>query len=156
SSNGGSAIYNFDGAVTVSDSVISGNGSRERQTAGGILNQASDRDATVRLVNSTIAYNTTTSTDRTGSQIYTGRRFAGTTLQATVRFRNTIVVGGGERPNFLADGGGTFISEGHNLSNDDSGGLDPALGDLPSTEPLLGPLQDNGGPTWTHALLPGS
>jgi len=21
---------------------------------------------------------------------------------------------------------------------------------------LLGPLQDNGGPTWTHALLPGS
>jgi hypothetical protein len=23
-------------------------------------------------------------------------------------------------------------------------------------DPLLGPLQDNGGPTWTHALLPGS
>ena len=23
-------------------------------------------------------------------------------------------------------------------------------------DPLLGPLQDNGGPTFTHALLPGS
>jgi hypothetical protein len=28
--------------------------------------------------------------------------------------------------------------------------------DLPNTEPMLGPLQDNGGPTATHALLPGS
>jgi hypothetical protein len=24
---------------------------------------------------------------------------------------------------------------------------------MPNTDPLLGPLQDNGGPTWTHALL---
>ena len=29
-------------------------------------------------------------------------------------------------------------------------------GDQINTEPLLGPLQDNGGPTLTHALLPGS
>jgi hypothetical protein len=29
-------------------------------------------------------------------------------------------------------------------------------GDLPDTDPLLGPLQDNGGPTPTMALLPGS
>jgi hypothetical protein len=27
---------------------------------------------------------------------------------------------------------------------------------MPNTDPLLGPLQDNGGPTWTHALLPNS
>ena len=25
-----------------------------------------------------------------------------------------------------------------------------------NTAPMLGPLQDNGGPTFTHALLPGS
>jgi hypothetical protein len=37
----------------------------------------------------------------------------------------------------------------HNLIEDGSGGLaDTVIGD-----PLLGPLQDNGGPTWTHALL---
>jgi CSLREA domain-containing protein len=28
--------------------------------------------------------------------------------------------------------------------------------DLPNTDPMLGPLQDNGGSTWTHALLSGS
>jgi hypothetical protein len=29
-------------------------------------------------------------------------------------------------------------------------------GDLPNTDPLLGPLQNNGGSTCTHALLLGS
>jgi hypothetical protein len=51
--------------------------------------------------------------------------------------------------------GGTLLSLGHNLSGDGSGNL-TAAGDLPNTDPLLGPLADNGGPTWTHALLPGS
>jgi hypothetical protein len=32
--------------------------------------------------------------------------------------------------------------------------LDPS--DLLNVDPMLGPLQDNGGPTWTMALLPGS
>jgi len=31
-----------------------------------------------------------------------------------------------------------------------------ATGDQINTDPMLGPLQDNGGPTFTHALLPGS
>ncbi len=31
-----------------------------------------------------------------------------------------------------------------------------STGNLLSVDPLLGPLQDNGGPTWTHALLAGS
>jgi hypothetical protein len=30
------------------------------------------------------------------------------------------------------------------------------VGDQPSTDPLVGPLADNGGPTLTHALLEGS
>ena len=29
-------------------------------------------------------------------------------------------------------------------------------GNIVGVDPMLGPLQDNGGPTWTHALLPGS
>ena len=29
-------------------------------------------------------------------------------------------------------------------------------GSIASKDPLLGPLADNGGPTFTHALLPGS
>jgi len=47
------------------------------------------------------------------------------------------------------------MSLGHNLSSDGSCNLN-ASGDLTNTNPLLGPLQDNGGPTPTNALLPGS
>src|SRR5262249_14494326 len=72
----------------------------------------------------------------------------------TVSYRNTIFAAnaGG---NVVNVGSASFVSLGHNLSSDVTGNL-TALGDLPNTDPLLGPLQDNGGPTWTHALLPGS
>ena len=47
------------------------------------------------------------------------------------------------------------LSQGFNLDSDNTCGLtDPT--DLPGVDPLLGPLQDNGGPTETHALSPGS
>ena len=54
-----------------------------------------------------------------------------------------------------ANWSGTVTDAGHNLSSDAScvftGG-----GSLNNTDPKLGPLADNGGPTWTMALLPGS
>ena len=51
--------------------------------------------------------------------------------------------------------GGIFNSGGHNLFTDEpTVALDPT--DLTNTDPLLGPLADNGGPTFTQALLPGS
>jgi len=40
------------------------------------------------------------------------------------------------------------------LSSDDGGGFLTAIGDRINTDPRLGPLQDNGGPTFTH--LPAS
>ncbi|MFC9502389.1 choice-of-anchor Q domain-containing protein [Streptomyces sp. NPDC057002] len=49
----------------------------------------------------------------------------------------------------------TITSQGHNLDGDGSCRL-TAAGDLPSRTPLIGPLADNGGPTDTVALLPGS
>jgi len=52
--------------------------------------------------------------------------------------------------------GGTVTSRGYNLSYDDGGGFLTGPGDQINTDPLLGPLQDNGGPTFTHALLVGS
>ncbi len=63
-----------------------------------------------------------------------------------------------------SDLAGDFTSQGYNLIGraDRSQGLTNAInGDLVGTgtaplNPLLGPLQDNGGPTFTHALLPGS
>jgi hypothetical protein len=60
------------------------------------------------------------------------------------------------------DAAGSFESNGFNLigMSDGSAGF-TAIGDQTGTiaaplDPKLGPLQDNGGPTWTRALLPGS
>lgn len=53
----------------------------------------------------------------------------------------------------------SIISLGHNLLDDTPEGLaahDAALGDLRDADPMLLPLAENGGPTPTHALLPGS
>jgi uncharacterized repeat protein (TIGR01451 family) len=50
-----------------------------------------------------------------------------------------------------------LTSRGHNISSD--GSLASSFtqpGDLNNTDPKIGPLADNGGPTFTHALLAGS
>jgi CSLREA domain-containing protein len=49
----------------------------------------------------------------------------------------------------------TITSLGHNIDGDSSCRL-TAAGDLPGRDPRVGPLADNGGPTDTVALLPGS
>jgi len=55
-----------------------------------------------------------------------------------------------------SDGYGTFSSQGHNLIGDTNGASGFIASDLLNVAAGLGPLQDNGGPTLTHALLPGS
>jgi len=69
-----------------------------------------------------------------------------------VRIQNTIIAGNGIGS--TGDGAAPFISLGHNLIQ----GLinPPTATDIVNQDPLLGPLQDNGGPTVTHAPLPGS
>ena len=56
----------------------------------------------------------------------------------------------------LSDGFSTIRSDGYNISSDDGAGYLNGPDDQINTDPLLGPLQDNGGTTFTHALLPGS
>ena len=51
--------------------------------------------------------------------------------------------------------GGTVTSNGYNLSSDDTCNF-TSTGDLNNTDPMLGPLQYNGGPTQTMALPSGS
>jgi hypothetical protein len=78
----------------------------------------------------------------------------------TSRLRNSLVAGntqgGVPTPSDLS---GSFFSEGYNLIG--TGGIAPGPGDLLGTpgspiDPVLGPLQNNGGPSPTHALLAGS
>ena len=53
------------------------------------------------------------------------------------------------------DCSGGVTSLGYNLDSDGTCGLN-ATGDKSNVDPKLGPLEDNGGPTPTHALRPGS
>jgi TolB protein len=57
---------------------------------------------------------------------------------------------------FDANCAGFILDGGHNIDSGDTCDFDLADGSLINTDPLLGPLQDNGGETWTHALLYGS
>jgi hypothetical protein len=50
---------------------------------------------------------------------------------------------------------GTITDAGHNLSSDGTCSF-TNVGSLNNTDPMLGPLADNGGPTMTMALMPGS
>lgn len=59
----------------------------------------------------------------------------------------TIFAGSSTHPNCVREG--IVFSDGANLSSDRSCGLEGPT-DLTDTDPLLGPLADNGGPTRTH------
>ncbi len=69
---------------------------------------------------------------------------------------NTILAGH-EGSNLLKDGTGTYnvTSLGSNISDDASSGL-TGDNDMTNTDPMIGPLSDNGGPTLSHAILAGS
>jgi hypothetical protein len=51
---------------------------------------------------------------------------------------------------------GAVNSQGYNLVGQTNGTIGWLASDLQNVEPRLGPLQDNGGPVFTHALLAGS
>ena len=76
-------------------------------------------------------------------------------LTSTLELGTTILKAGASGVNIF-NNGGTFITDGYNISSDDGSGYLNGPGDQINTDPMLGPLQDNGGPTFTHALLPGS
>ncbi len=97
-------------------------------------------DAVV-LTNVTLADN---GADGQGGGIYVGR--------GSPQLRNSIIAH--NRPGVNC-AGGTLASLGYNLADDLSCSLN-GPGDQPGVDPLLGEWQDNGGPTKTYALLPGS
>jgi len=147
------------GTVTanISNSTFSGNSTQGR--GGGLFMGASDNAGVTFAVNidsSTFTGNTVGSgtVENTGPDIGVVLGVAQVTAQ--VDLTNTILDGG--CGNYFAANADVFTSLGHNLSSAAAGTscilTQPT--DLPNTNPQLGPLQDNGGPTQTHALLTGS
>jgi hypothetical protein len=110
---------------------------------GGIYNTGS-----LTVTNSTFSDNVGSSA--TGDAIYNSGS------SAVTKLANTILKKASNRLNLHNDDGGSIISLGYNLSNDTGSGFLTATGDRVNTNPKLGPLQDNGGPTFTQELLVGS
>src|SRR5205823_5938921 len=106
----------------------------------------------VTLLNSTIDAN---SAPGGSGGSFGGNFFKGTSTNPS--FENTILSAGTATtgPNCAGSGAGTITSQGHNLESGSDCGF-TASGDHQTTDPLLGPLQDNGGPTQTQAVQPGS
>jgi hypothetical protein len=130
-------IADTKGTATLSNCTISGNSA---QTYGGAISNA----AGLTIANTTFSGNSASF----GGSIAIGN-------PVTVSILDTVLNAGKMGGNIYNDGG-TVISLGYNVSSDNGGGYFNGPGDQINTNPLLGPLQDNGGPTLTHALLPGS
>jgi hypothetical protein len=143
------------GTLTIADSTFSANSAT---SGGGAYN---DGAGTLTITNSTLAGNTAG---------FGGGIFDIGTLEIgySTLSNNSASLGGGifnsgtlEIGNTILNvsnisSSGTVTSLGYNLSSDDGGGFLTGPGDQINADPVLGPLQDNGGPTFTRALLPGS
>jgi hypothetical protein len=143
---GGGTFAHDNGTLYLRNSTISGN---IAVRGGGIMN-ASDQDrfGNTFAWNSTISFNQAT---ESGGGLVNDSVVQG---NAGARLYNSIV--SNNVAGDCSSQGGGVASGGYNLDSDGSCGFGTGVGDLPHTDPKLGPLQDNGGPTWTHALLPGS
>jgi hypothetical protein len=115
---------------------------------GGIYNFAPNGDAEALILDTTFSGN---SGNGAGSILSFAAMFP-----TTVQMGNTILKAGVSGPNLVNGGVAVFISDGYNLCSDNGDGLLTNATDRINTEPLLGPLRDNGGPTPTMAPLPNS
>ncbi len=168
-SNEGGGILSF-GTLTIMNSTVSGNraggfGQNNFPGRGGGISA----DGTLTISNSTISGNSAWGNDFKGPGYGGGIAGAGIEINNSTISGNSATIGGGISTgggvqigntilnnNSGANIDGTVTSHGYNVSSDDGGGFLNGPGDQINADPMLGPLQDNGGSTLTHALLPGS
>ena len=158
----GGGIVNY-GTMTIQDSTISGNTALGGDLQGGDGGGISGDNNTI--TNSTITGNSA----HHGGGIAGGGNIAHTTFSnnsatiaggtlyvtSALELGNTILKAGASGVNIF-NNGGSLITHGYNVCSDNGSGFLNGPGDQINTDPMLGPLQNNGGPTFTHALLPGS
>ena len=171
----GGGIYN-GGTLTVSNSTLSGNSAIF--SGGAILNSGNTFGGKLMLINSTISGNSVHNDNQSGAGagIYNSNCGTVTVINSTIsgnsadfgggiynecgplNLRNTIVAGNtATAPGGAPDVDAIFNSQGNNLiGNTTEAQANFVDSDLLNVDPLLGPLQDNGGPTDTRALLLGS
>jgi hypothetical protein len=133
----GGGVANF-GTLTIINSTISGNDAHGSEFKGGGEGGGIDDFGSLDIRNSTFSGN--------HADVHAGNLYG-----QSAQIGNTLLNSG--TPENLYGG---ISSLGYNLCSDDGGGFLNGPGDQINTNPLLGPLQDNGGPTFTHELLTGS
>jgi hypothetical protein len=159
----GGGIYNSSptggsASVTLTNSTMSGNTGE----GGGIYNEAFSGVNCRAMVN----INNCTFSGNVGVPRSIGNFAHDANCPALIIIGNTILNGGSGSSNLINSGApaANIVSSGYNLCSDAAdgnnttgpGGLLDGVGDIRNTNPNLGPLQDNGGPTLTHELLSGS
>jgi CSLREA domain-containing protein len=148
----GGGIANDQGTVTLLNTTVAGNATGNgglspamTQGAAGSGAGIAVLDGATTLVHATVAGNRT----GTGSVQLGGGLYVTGAGEPEASFKNSIVAGNIPQNCSLALAGKT-VDEGNNISFPDT--TCPGAG----ADPRLGPLQDNGGPTRTMALLAGS
>ncbi len=137
----GGGLYNLRGEMSVTNSTVSGNASKH---GPGVWNQ----NGTLRLTHGTITQNTGTSS-LSGAALYSH-----TSLSGALHLGQTLIAGNssaGAPDDCEATAGSLATDAGNLIVSQDQCGT-PVI----TSDPQLGPLQDHGGPTATHALLGGS
>ena len=145
-SDDGGGIRSSSGAITLTSSTVSGNSSVN--DGGGIRSYSGH----VALTHSTITNNSAAS----GGGVYVVNSYdnPGFTVLHSIIAGNTATTG----PDLVHDPDSVLTID-YSLIGDTSGSAITAAtgtGNVLDQPALLGPLADNGGPTQTHALLPGS
>ena len=135
-SSAGGAMCNVESSPAVANCTISGN--EAAYYGGGMYNVDSSPSAIHCTFFDNVAEH--------GGGIY--NRGSEPTVRNTILARNA-------PDDCYVYGDGEAVSGGYNLEGGTSCGCTEPT-DQQNTDPLLGPLADNGGPTLTHALLPGS
>jgi hypothetical protein len=137
------------GDAVIINSTIDGNaitGTSGDSRGGGLGLGPGGSAGTISLTNVTISGNSAAS----GSAIdveYGPVHLKSTIVQAPTQPACSFVSAGSSI--------GQIVSDGDNLDSGNSCGLNRPS-DLHDVDPMLGPLQNNGGPTPTRSLLPGS
>jgi hypothetical protein len=144
----GGGAYNDAGELSVTNSTIAGNQVYGAWGGGGGIYNGS---GTVILAGSTLAGNQTRSwlwPAHAGGGVFNGSGLV--SLSSSIVASNSAPAGPGQ------DVSGTTDSLGRNLISHTAGSSGWVVTGLGDVDPVLGPLQNNGGPTMTMALLPGS
>ncbi|MFC7337473.1 choice-of-anchor Q domain-containing protein [Haloferula chungangensis] len=154
----GGGIATDSGAVTLTNSTLSGNSSKDADHVfGGGIHTSS---GAITLTNSTVSGNSIIGYYGTGGGI--NSRSGTVTLSNSIIANNTSKIVGSEAiaSDLSGSSPANHLDVSHCLIGNSSGArLDEAkvnLNNLTDIDPLLAPLADNGGGTWTMLPFPGS